>query len=81
MIQLDQEVCYDLIMSVGGLATRLILSTLFLVCTLQGKCRNSTDFKYDLPVTSDLVEYSSVCQEFAKRTCCSAANLEAVARR
>lgn len=64
---------------------RIFVSIITIIASLiilsQNKCKNSSDIKYDLSLPSELINYNSVCFEYSKRTCCSAANFDTQARR
>lgn len=63
---------------------RLDITTIIVFILLHlaaSKCHNSTDFKYDLKEPSDLLNYHSLCSEFARRTCCSQNNFEQIVKR
>jgi hypothetical protein len=62
-------------------AFKAVILLAAILALAQGKCKNSTTFKYDLKEASELVGYHSLCSEYAKRTCCSASNFDFLAKR
>lgn len=45
------------------------------------KCQPNTNMKYELNHTHELKGYHSMCSEFAKRTCCSGKNFDALTKK
>ena len=58
-----------------------IVIVILLLGTAEGKCVNTTEFKYDFKDVTELVGYHSVCSEHAKRTCCSPGNFEFLSKK
>ena len=63
------------------MAMQVMLLVWLVVAGVAGECLNSTEFKYDLKVVSELKGYHSMCSEFARRTCCSGNNFDSLAKR
>lgn len=51
------------------------------LCKESHKCQPNANMKYELNHTHELKGYHSMCSEFAKRTCCSGKNFDALTKK